>query len=228
MELTERSFTHSEDVLRAIAGIAAKYQKEIQDQYVAGLWKRALLHELLWHGSCESDPNKLQPRPHRYIAPSWSWASRTGSIMFEPYKVEDIISNVTITDCCVVLQDHTNPFGDVLHGHITIQAPIKSARLVSCALFDLQPEIDKLQGTVYVDSKEDLHEDRRQSRTVVSDFDVVSCLRLTKDMGLVLRQTHGDERLGKLELRTYRRIGVFESHYEEWLFDCRRQHIMIV
>jgi hypothetical protein len=228
MELTKRSFTYTEDVLRAVAGIAAKYQEELQDQYLAGLWKQALVHELLWHGELEHDPKNLRPRPCRYIAPSWSWASRTGSVMFAPYEAKDRTSDVTITDCSIVLKDDTIPFGDISHGHITLRAPIKLARLVSFALFDIQPNIDRLEGTVYVDSREDLHEACRQSRTVVSESEVVSCLRLTNDTGLVLKRTAKDEQTGKLGLDTYRRIGFFQSHREQWLSDCQRQHIAVV
>jgi hypothetical protein len=127
-----------------------------------------------------------------------------------------------------VLKDDTIPFGDISHGHITLRAPIKLARLVSFALFDIQPNIDRLEGTVYVDSREDLHEACRQSRTVVSESEVVSCLRLTNDTGLVLKRTAKDEQTGKLGLDTYRRIGFFQSHREQWLSDCQRQHIAVV
>jgi hypothetical protein len=228
LELTQRTFTHSDDMLRAVAGIATKYQEHLQDQYVAGLWRGALERELLWHGNLEHDPNNLQLRPYKYTAPSWSWASRMGSVTFDRYETDDHTSNITITDCCIVLEDHKILVGDIVHGHITIQGPVKLARLVSIILFDLQPEMNEAEAMVFIDSKEDLHEERRQSRTVASDVDVVSCLRLTRDMGLVLRQTPGNEHTEKLELKTYRRIGCFQVYREEWLSDCQRAHIVIV
>ncbi|KAF1953055.1 HET-domain-containing protein [Byssothecium circinans] len=228
MQLSRRLLTYPEDALRAVAGVAARYQKELRDKYVAGLWRRALVRELLWHGHLEHDPMHLQPRSIRYIAPSWSWASRVGEIFFPPYQQDATLSTIVITDCCIVLKDSASPFGDIIDGHIAICAPVKKARLVSHTLFDLRPEIDKIEGCVYIDSREDLHSKFCQSRTVVEEFDVVLCLRLTNEMGLVLKRVHIEKHTRKQEAETYRRVGCFQSYSEEWLSDCRDQQIVIV
>jgi hypothetical protein len=227
-ELTRRSLTHPEDALRAVAGIASKYQKELRDGYVAGLWRRALVGELLWCGRLVRDRERLQPRPPRYIAPSWSWASHQGEISFLSQQPDAVMATVVVKDCSIVLMNSEMPFGDIVGGQITICAPVKTARLVSWALFDLQPETDKVRGNVCIDGREDLHSDFRRSRTVVNEFDIVTCLRLTEEWGLVLRQVSMNKYTGEQRSRKYRRIGCFQSYSKEWLGDCKREQIIIV
>jgi hypothetical protein len=228
MQLTRRSFTYPEDALRAVAGVAAKYQNELQDDYVAGLWRRALVRELLWHGTLEYDRKNLQPLPSRYIAPSWSWASHQGEILFPSLHPDAVTSTVVIIDCFVVLMNSALPFGDIVGGQITICAPVKTARLVSVALFDLQPETDEVRGLVHIDSREDLQSEFRRSRTVVNEFDIIICLRLSEEQGLVLRQVNMNKYTGEQGSRKYRRIGHFNSHSKEWLGDCKEEQVTLV
>jgi len=55
--------------LPALSGLAKVFQKCLKDDYLAGLWKRDLLHGLLWIACPEI---KL---PLSYRALSWPWAS---------------------------------------------------------------------------------------------------------------------------------------------------------
>ncbi|KAH6892506.1 heterokaryon incompatibility protein-domain-containing protein, partial [Thelonectria olida] len=62
--------TEASDRLPALAGIASRFHQIIQDDYIAGCWKKHIWLDLLWwHEATE------QKRPSRYFAPSWSWAS---------------------------------------------------------------------------------------------------------------------------------------------------------
>jgi hypothetical protein len=60
--------TYEKDKLVALSGIARSFQQLLGDQYLAGLWRRTLVYDLLWS----------VPKPRKrtaYRAPSWSWAS---------------------------------------------------------------------------------------------------------------------------------------------------------
>jgi hypothetical protein len=71
-EYTQLSLSHSSDALPALSGIAKEFAAKIEDDYVAGMWKRTLVSNLLWY-FMEDAGHITTP----WTAPSWSWASRT-------------------------------------------------------------------------------------------------------------------------------------------------------
>ena len=86
------------DKLMAISGLARVIQRELDDQYLAGLWKKNLLGDLLWR--VHKTQRKIQGtvpdglyekrwdfsrRAERYRAPSWSWASVDGLVQLGSY-----------------------------------------------------------------------------------------------------------------------------------------------
>jgi len=71
-----RKFTRIEDRLPALSGLAKKYSRETNSQYIAGHWLNTLQSDLLWivaPGSLEKSDGKTVSKLE--IAPSWSWAS---------------------------------------------------------------------------------------------------------------------------------------------------------
>jgi hypothetical protein len=70
-EYTQLSLSHSSDALPALSGIAKDFAAKIGDEYVAGMWKRTLVLNLLWY-FMEDAGHVTTP----WTAPSWSWASR--------------------------------------------------------------------------------------------------------------------------------------------------------
>ncbi|KAL9622025.1 MAG: hypothetical protein Q9160_003524 [Pyrenula sp. 1 TL-2023] len=73
--------TKSEDKLVALSGVAQQMRSATGDQYLAGLWKQSMALQLPWWR--ESIDRRRKPRslvPYR--APSWSWASVDGQIIF--------------------------------------------------------------------------------------------------------------------------------------------------
>jgi len=90
-EYNSRSLTYLTDKLRAIAGLAAKFQELYGGTYLAGLWKEDIQCGLSWYRTApwyrKPDPKQtLCPDPpyigdeqaldeSEYVAPSWSWAS---------------------------------------------------------------------------------------------------------------------------------------------------------
>jgi hypothetical protein len=80
-DYTSRHLTYKEDKLRAIHGIARVFADSTGWTYVAGLWEEYLFLDLHWHREITgiNDPSP-QPRPRKYIAPSFSWASMNGRV----------------------------------------------------------------------------------------------------------------------------------------------------
>ncbi|KAK3072438.1 hypothetical protein LTR53_006806 [Teratosphaeriaceae sp. CCFEE 6253] len=73
------TLTYDADKLVAIAGLAQRLQSWTKDEYFAGLWKQDLLLQLLWRPIGGAQRRSSQS----YIAPSWSWASIVGGIVFD-------------------------------------------------------------------------------------------------------------------------------------------------
>jgi hypothetical protein len=72
--------TFPKDKLLAISGLAASLAKEIEGQFVDGLWSNDMHRGLLWKLSNYSDWNSGDNELDR--APSWSWANYDGTISF--------------------------------------------------------------------------------------------------------------------------------------------------
>ncbi|KAF2834754.1 HET-domain-containing protein, partial [Patellaria atrata CBS 101060] len=66
---SKRQITYPNDRFPAFSGIAKQYEREINDQYIAGLWRNTIWRNLLWTAI---EPGR---RIAKWIAPSWSWAS---------------------------------------------------------------------------------------------------------------------------------------------------------
>ena len=65
-----RKVSRSEDRLAAIGGLVKILQKQLEDEYVAGLWLQRIPEDLLWGRVCHL-PHEVALRRK----PSWSWAS---------------------------------------------------------------------------------------------------------------------------------------------------------
>lgn len=109
-----RKLTKPSDKLPAISGLARLLAERLNDEYVAGLWRKSLIEGLLWQG--------LEVhRVPKYRAPSWSWASVDGipavgmRTKWEP--LADILD-------CEVEPKGKNIFGEVKSGWIKMLAPL--------------------------------------------------------------------------------------------------------
>ncbi|ENH74341.1 hypothetical protein FOC1_g10004952 [Fusarium oxysporum f. sp. cubense race 1] len=83
------------DKLIACSGIAKRVAEIVQDDYVAGMWRRYLAGELLWVVQGNHQPGRWT-RPREYRAPSWSWASIDGPITPGEPRIQD--SLITVED----------------------------------------------------------------------------------------------------------------------------------
>jgi Heterokaryon incompatibility protein (HET) len=79
------NITRESDLLIAFSGIAKKFQSRLNDRYLAGLLESRLHFQLMWY---TTDRDAMRPSMSRkkfaWRAPSWSWASVTGKISWDP------------------------------------------------------------------------------------------------------------------------------------------------
>ncbi|KAK8069408.1 hypothetical protein PG994_006024 [Apiospora phragmitis] len=114
-QYSKGQLTYSEDKLVAISGLASRMHKHIQTGYLAGLWRKHLAYQLLWMAGDFSGP-----RYAVYTAPSWSWASFSGTIYDQGFVFHaddnDIIPE--IQEAQTQLVSDMIPFGKVKGGYI--------------------------------------------------------------------------------------------------------------
>lgn len=129
LEYTSRELSKEMDMLPALAGLASAFARETKDVYCAGLWRKELLHGLLWTldpASASKAENRVT-RPLGYRSPSWSWASINGwRIRMEPQlfgrgRVEDAHERATIIQVKLKPVASSDPFGQVKGGHLILR-----------------------------------------------------------------------------------------------------------
>ena len=120
------SLTNVEDKLLALSGIATEVQRLVKDVYVAGLWKSHLPYELLWYARSPYQTNDGIPHRYQtYVAPSWSWASIQGEIVY-PEEIWDVYCTLDRRGECIsdleveVTHLDENTTGQILSGSIKL------------------------------------------------------------------------------------------------------------
>ena len=125
-EYMRRNISYGEDILPAIGGIAAGFQNFLRDRYVAGLWERDLVRDLLW--SMTVEPALDHEEKPDFTAPSWSWASvpHARNIIFHhpnngvPWFVKTYQhANVIKVECTPKIVG--KPFGQITEGYLLIK-----------------------------------------------------------------------------------------------------------
>lgn len=139
---TSRLLTYPSDKLPAISALAERMAGRLESEYVAGLMKEQLSRRALWWYRRVDNPllsvksvplftSLLPTSPatsytntdkELYIAPSWSWASIDGPVIYPNSSFSGYI--LIIRDVKCVLKTHQgpnpNPFGELSGGSITI------------------------------------------------------------------------------------------------------------
>jgi hypothetical protein len=131
--------THESDKLLAISGVARWMHQFSKDQYLAGLWRENLEWQLLWSVTLESTRegnSRLAMSNSQYIAPSWSWASKKGTIRQQfSWLDEKETSKCDLFIYALSASVNTTPqgdaFGQVTGGYIALSClsllPLESA-----------------------------------------------------------------------------------------------------
>ncbi|KAH6660964.1 heterokaryon incompatibility protein-domain-containing protein [Truncatella angustata] len=131
-EYTSRSLTYHKDVFAALAGIAAGLMDKYEETFIAGLWEEDIFTGLLWRRTGYS-----LERPADFQAPSWSWLSVKGQVLFNrgdrtgvTPDAELIASHIETTD--------DDMFGEVLSGSLHIKARLLKCQVTQDGVADEQ------------------------------------------------------------------------------------------
>lgn len=79
-EYTNCLLTQNSEKLIAVSAIARFFQPTLNDEYVAGLWKRHIGQHLLWKLRTPQKVTALLTTSETHRPPSWSWASVIGRV----------------------------------------------------------------------------------------------------------------------------------------------------
>jgi hypothetical protein len=103
------SLTYEKDKLPAIAALAERLWMNLRrdDQYIAGMWASSLVADMTW-----STPTEKRPRAQEWRAPTWSWASCSGMIMYFSLPLREVAKVIDLH--CVPVEGA--PFASFQHG----------------------------------------------------------------------------------------------------------------
>ncbi|KAI1460963.1 heterokaryon incompatibility protein-domain-containing protein [Annulohypoxylon moriforme] len=124
------SFTNRKDLLPALSGIAQCFHQRLQDDFLAGFWKKDLLRSLLWFvhyfdGDYAPYESEFLPSHDSYTVPSWSILGRgysQGSWEYD-WRLESIRPATQLLYATTDLKSG-NPFGIITGGKLTIRSKI--------------------------------------------------------------------------------------------------------
>ncbi|KAH8894471.1 HET-domain-containing protein [Thozetella sp. PMI_491] len=124
-----RNLTEPRDKLPAISGLAKRFSEIANGalgDYLAGLWRARLPHDLTWKRCPEAAMHFPQTTNsgRSYIdkstrAPSWSWAAIDGPIRLAAY--EKMLA--TVLSCTTEPAPGHDEFGEVLSGTLVLRCP---------------------------------------------------------------------------------------------------------
>jgi hypothetical protein len=185
---TQRSLSLSTDRLPAIAGVAERLGRVMNDQYLAGLWKSDLARGLLWQ---RSYPNTRKPQPTPYQGPSWSWAAIDGKIDFgypstKPHSSFKFLGS-----------DVSNKFSAIQSGTLFLEALLRPAEWRP----SLSSELLRTTDGLALDMSLDTLDPGVGNEASVAVFLLPLGMRFDRSRGLVLHKV-GEKR--------FSRLGIFE------------------
>lgn len=215
---TRCHLTYGTDKLIALSGVVKQFQDLLQDEYLAGIWKRHLPYHLLWFKERPSLTQRATDSQN-YRAPSWSWASVDGEIMDYP------ISNIDGAKLLIQIKEiqtyavNVDTTGQCKGGLLRLRAFLKPAK---CS----KVEDDDLHFITFdsEDSGGGMYEGLYQTFAFPDYVDIsqspdIFCMPIhtfefgeeeSRTYGLILEKTGEDE-------ATFKRVGQFKSEFD----DCR-------
>lgn len=140
-DYTRRDLTFPSDKLYAISGVAdiLNYDGEM-GEYLSGVWSSHFVAGLTW---MRRDLDPLTP-PSEYRAPTWSWASVEGAVLFEArcQNAQDMWPiAIKLLQNNVCLQDPNFPYGAVEKGSYIVADGACITRSALSAWVQLQKSI---------------------------------------------------------------------------------------
>jgi hypothetical protein len=110
---TSCNLTFRKDKFPALQGVARYVQRERKCAYFAGLWEDSIWLDILWY---VNDPEPVKSSDYR--APSWSWASREGHIVYGFHWLIERKATIISVETTPAGDD---PMGELIGGIIKIK-----------------------------------------------------------------------------------------------------------
>ncbi|KAJ8130753.1 hypothetical protein O1611_g2875 [Lasiodiplodia mahajangana] len=120
-QFSNRDLTYPTDCLPALSGVATKFQRQLNWEYVAGLWKGDLPVSLTWAASRRKGSLSPPKTTHsEYIAPSWSWASILEPVYFPGFLDHYQSEKFVAVEEVYCKPAGLNPLGRVTSGQLVL------------------------------------------------------------------------------------------------------------
>jgi hypothetical protein len=127
------NLTYDQDYFPALASVARVFSRHAslgneEPRYLAGLWLHSFAQDILWNSNMIFGYNS--PRPAKWRAPSWSWASQLNFVAFP--ELEGIEIKETVFRAHFDVRDITcTPLGVDSMGQLTSAHALLSCRMIS-------------------------------------------------------------------------------------------------
>lgn len=121
---SDRKLSHpNEDKFAALSGVAERMAVLCNDEYVAGLFRKGLPRDLLWQigGTLQGHNATRSQGPYR--APTWSWASMDGLVVFPSDFADKQRILAEVLDVRVGLSYQDNPYGQITGANLVLRGP---------------------------------------------------------------------------------------------------------
>ena len=118
------NLTYESDIFPALAGLVSRFTRLLDDEYVAGLWRKRFVEGLLW---TVPPPQEGKGVLRKWRAPTWSWASVCRPIKYvSGFAPEETYVEVLQIEC---IQIGSTLSGELSSANLTITGPTCQASL---------------------------------------------------------------------------------------------------
>jgi hypothetical protein len=117
-DYTQRDLGVKADRLPAIGGIASEIARATGFEYLAGLWRPNLLHDLMWSVKTQEWLIRIEG----YTGPTWSWAAVDCPVNYDDTTADSLALARVLS--CTVEPGESGPFGEILSGRLELEGPL--------------------------------------------------------------------------------------------------------
>jgi hypothetical protein len=210
------ALTYEADRLPALSGLARTFAQRFGSNYAAGLWKDQMPNSLLWYIPLRTLRETCK---EEYCAPSWSWASTLGQVVFHGYGGNDELEVISIN----IKLAGQDPYGRVCPGSsMCVRGRLRSGRLVEGGKYGpavcLETAYDRFESRIYMDR------DNEHLPLGVVYLEVTTGHGKRHDLAscLLLRRTGADKHFRRVGLATLEPV----RQDEEYLFHGLRKEVI--
>lgn len=136
-QFTSKDITYVKDRLVAVSGLANLVQQHTHSIYLAGLWSNDLAYSLLWMSDHRHAKKPIRRLPFESYAPTWSWASVDGPVVYLDRHLDQLNYRRTGRDevdpLLHIVQAQSiplthDPFGPAKHSFVTVRGQLLPIR----------------------------------------------------------------------------------------------------